>query len=305
MAEKSANELRAYAALSAGKKDQARTWIDKAGDIGKVRLSRFRFAIGDTAKAEEAARAALKLGENQVLPLANLADLLWQAGKKQEAIDTFKKLRPLCMQADAGEPVLQRLGPIAAELKMPADWRPKSEWPPDAGKRPDLASLGPFRWHPYDAPDWNLVDENGGTRSLAEFRGKPVLVLFYLGSGCSHCIEQLNTFGPMTKEFRDAGISIVAVSTEPADELHKTFAKALDKAGFPFPIVADPKLAAFKAYRAFDDFENTALHGTFLIDGAGMVRWQDISYQPFTQAKWLLTESKRLLALPGNPAGAE
>ncbi|MEQ1851188.1 MAG: alkyl hydroperoxide reductase, partial [Chthoniobacteraceae bacterium] len=62
--EKSAAELRAYAALAAGKRDEARTWIDKAGDVGKVRLSRFRLAIGDTAKAEEAARAALKQGEN-------------------------------------------------------------------------------------------------------------------------------------------------------------------------------------------------------------------------------------------------
>ena len=42
------------------------------------------------------------------------------------------------------------------------------------------------------------------------------------------------------------------------------------------------------------------LHGTFLIDTDGLVRWQDISYQPFTQAKWLLAESKRLLALPRN-----
>ena len=53
-----------------------------------------------------------------------------------------------------------------------------------------------------------------------------------------------------------------------------------------------------QAYRAHDDFEDSPLHGTFLIDTNGLVRWQDISYQPFTQAKWLLGESKRLLALP-------
>ena len=59
-------------------------------------------------------------------------------------------------------------------------------------------------------------------------------------------------------------------------------------------LVADETLATFKAYRAFDDFENMPLHGTFLIDGNGFVRWQDISYQPFTDAKWLLAEAKRL-----------
>ncbi|MBT5621598.1 MAG: hypothetical protein HOJ65_12640, partial [Verrucomicrobia bacterium] len=37
-------------------------------------------------------------------------------------------------------------------------------------------------------------------------------------------------------------------------------------------------------------------HGTFLIDRQGLVRWQDISYEPFTEAEFLLRESKRLLA---------
>jgi hypothetical protein len=39
------------------------------------------------------------------------------------------------------------------------------------------------------------------------------------------------------------------------------------------------------------------LHGTFLIDGAGKVRWQDVSYQPFTDVKFLVDESRRLLSL--------
>jgi hypothetical protein len=42
-----------------------------------------------------------------------------------------------------------------------------------------------------------------------------------------------------------------------------------------------------------------ALHGTFLIDGAGAIRWLDISYQPFMETKFLLEEAKRLLGLPG------
>ena len=62
--------------------------------------------------------------------------------------------------------------------------------------------------------------------------------------------------------------------------------------------MADPDLTAFKAYRAFDDFERTPLHGTFFVDGAGLVRWQDISYQPFRDANWLLAECQRLRTGP-------
>jgi len=54
-------------------------------------------------------------------------------------------------------------------------------------------------------------------------------------------------------------------------------------------------LATFKAYRAFDDFENQALHGTFIIDERGLVRWQDISFEPFMDGKFVLKEAQRLL----------
>ncbi|MEO8495164.1 MAG: hypothetical protein ABI614_08840, partial [Planctomycetota bacterium] len=48
--------------------------------------------------------------------------------------------------------------------------------------------------------------------------------------------------------------------------------------------------------RAYDDFEKKPLHGTFLIDSHGMVRWQDISFEPFMDADFLLKESQRLLS---------
>jgi len=40
-----------------------------------------------------------------------------------------------------------------------------------------------------------------------------------------------------------------------------------------------------------------ALHGTFLVDGGGRIRWQDISYEPFMHPGWLLAECRRLLAM--------
>jgi hypothetical protein len=40
-----------------------------------------------------------------------------------------------------------------------------------------------------------------------------------------------------------------------------------------------------------------ALHGTFLVDGSGALRWMDISFEPFMSADFLLKESKRLLGL--------
>src|SRR6185436_7406882 len=108
-------------------------------------------------------------------------------------------------------------------------------------------------------------------------------------------------FAPAASQFQAAGISLVAISTDSVEGLHKTLEKSKSSDGFPFPIVFNEKLDVFNAYRAFDDFEKMPLHGTFLIDGQGLVRWQDISYEPFSEPDFLLKEAQRLLKLPTTP----
>ena len=124
-----------------------------------------------------------------------------------------------------------------------------------------------------------------------------MVVIFYLGFGCLHCVEQLKTFAPLAKEYAEAGIELVAISTDNRDDLAKSL-KDFNAAGkFTLPLLSDAKLDAFRAYRAYDDFENAPLHGTFLIDAQGRARWQDIGPEPFMDARFLLNESKRLLKL--------
>jgi alkyl hydroperoxide reductase subunit AhpC len=54
-------------------------------------------------------------------------------------------------------------------------------------------------------------------------------------------------------------------------------------------------MTVFRQYRCYDDFEKAALHGTFVIDAKGRVRWQDISYEPFMDVDFLLKEAVRLI----------
>ena len=102
----------------------------------------------------------------------------------------------------------------------------------------------------------------------------------------------------MAKKFQAAGIEIVAIGTDSVEGMKKSLAAMSADERFAFPLVADPEMNVFKDWRAYDDFENMALHGTFLVDGDGLVRWQDISYEPFNQPDWLLKECKRLLKQP-------
>ncbi len=291
-------ELRILVALKEGQFAVAKEQLAKATSIPKDRLARLHFAAGDKVKAEQLAQEAMKSGEQQVQPLANYVDLAYRSGKFKEAYDAFYKLRELSAEADLDAPVFRRLAPVAKDLKLAADWRPPLTRASDFGKRPSLASLGPFRWQPSAAPDFSLPDGDGKKVSLRQFRGKPVVVIFYLGAGCAHCIEQLVAFAPEAEAFKKAGIAIVAVSTDTVAGLNFTVEKAKYNGGFPIPLLSDSGLKTFKAFRAHDDFESQPLHGTFLIDGEGLIRWQDISFQPFMEPKFLLTEAQRLLNLP-------
>lgn len=291
-------ELRVLVELKEGQFAAAKERLAKASGIPKERLARLQAAAGDRGKAVQLAQEAMKAAEKQVQPLASYVDLAYQQGQYREAFDAFYQLRELSAEADLDAPVFRRLAPVAKDLKLPADWRPPLTRPWDFGQRPSLASLGPIRWQPSAAPDFTLPGGDGRKVTLRQFRGKPVVVIFYLGAGCAHCIEQLIAFAPLAEQYRQAGISLVAVSTDTAEGLSFTVEKAKYNGGFPIPLVADPNLKVFKAYRAHDDFENQPLHGTFLIDGDGLIRWQDISYQPFMEAKFLLTEAQRLLHLP-------
>ena len=91
---------------------------------------------------------------------------------------------------------------------------------------------------------------------------------------------------------------MVGVSSEPVDSLKASLSTLSPDESISFPLTADPNLDVFKAYRAFDDFEKLPLHATILIDGKGLVRWQNISAEPFMDAQFLLDEAKRLLAMP-------
>ena len=290
-------ELAVVRQFAEGKFKETLAGMTKLNALPRELKIHMRFEAGDKVEAEKQAREFVKSGVNQVPPLALLADILWRGGKQDEAKDTFKKLRALEGKMDLDIPLIQRLQPIAQALGLPADWRVEPPAPTDVGIRPTLDSLGPFLWRPSPAPEFLLPGPGGALYSPSQYRGQPMLLMFYLGHTCKHCIAQLNTFAPLTQRFNQAGITIMAIGTDPPEDVGLTLSKASLGDGFPFRILSDPGKKVFKAFRSYDDFENMPLHGTFLLDGKGLIVWQDIGFEPFTDGEFLLKEAQRLLAL--------
>jgi peroxiredoxin len=297
-------ETHLFAALAKQDHTETEQHLKAATQLNGARKALLLAALGKKEEAVKLARETAGKEPGRLLPAAVLVETLWNLGRSDEAKSAFLSLQKAAAAAELDLPILKRLQPVALAAGAEPDWRPRMPAPGDVGKRPALDVLGPLRWSPQPAPGWSLPENGGQELALEKFKGGPVLLIFYLGSGCRHCIEQLNTFAPFYPQYTKAGIPIVAISTDAASYLNKTTEQATLPTGFPFPIVANPDLSQFKAYGAYDDFESQPLHGVFLLDGEQHIRWQDISFRPFDKPEWLLGEAQRLLQFR-HPAKAD
>lgn len=71
------------------------------------------------------------------------------------------------------------------------------------------------------APEFSLPRDGGGTLSLAELKGKTVVLYFYPRADTSGCTKQAQGFTAMADEMASAGAVVVGVSKDPVKKLDK------------------------------------------------------------------------------------
>jgi peroxiredoxin/tetratricopeptide (TPR) repeat protein len=273
--------------------------FDRFGKATRMRteaLARAHLKARNYGLAEAEAKKAVDRNENQVPPLAACVEILEAVGKTKEAQDAYRKLEPLARNADRDVPVFQRLERIVAGWKSGGQWVAAAAEPdtdPATAGRVDLDTVGPLAWASYPAEPFTTIDTEGNAFALSDHRGKNVLILFFLGGKCAHCQQQLQTFAKEMKALERLNTELVAVSTDDLDAAKRLKASDPD-IKFPMPFLPDPKLEVFKLYRSHDDFENQPLHGTFLVDARGFVRFQRISADPFLDVEFIKTEAARV-----------
>ncbi len=303
-----ADELAVYITLLDGTQLDAES--AKKIKRGKDALALIHLRHGDPEEARKLAAEAVDSAVGQTVPLAVKAHVLETLGDAEGAAEAMAALRAIATaELDIDAAPFARLAPVAARLGHGEDWRDAAKgWRGDdfgAGKPEDLSHLGPLRYQPPTAPSYQLTAEDGSPAGSETFAGRPVVLMFYLGHSCGHCVEQLNAFAPLADRYAEAGIALAAISPEPREELvavHEFCDGPVEEGvekHFPFPLYSDPSYTAFKAFRAFDDFEGQPLHGTFLIDAEGKLRWLDVGYEPFMDGEFLLEECERLLGMRG------
>jgi peroxiredoxin len=119
------------------------------------------------------------------------------------------------------------------------------------------------------APEFTLKDQAGNDVSLADYRGRSVVLVFYPFTFTGVCEGEMCEIRDDTSVFDGAGASVLAIS---CDTRHAQ-AQWAEQQGFTFPILSDfwPHGEVAKAYGVFNEKLGCANRGTFVIDRDGVV----------------------------------
>ena len=140
------------------------------------------------------------------------------------------------------------------------------------------------------APEFTLPDKDGNMISLADYRGKKVVLYFYPRDNTPGCTKQACAFAGAYEGFRQSGIVVIGVSKD-SQTSHQKFA---EKYSLPFILVSDPDLAAIQAY---DVWQEKKLYGkvsmgvvrsTYIIDEQGVIEKVYPKAKPDTNAAEIL-----------------
>jgi thioredoxin-dependent peroxiredoxin len=94
------------------------------------------------------------------------------------------------------------------------------------------------------APNFSLPRDGGGTVSLADFTGKPLVLYFYPKDDTSGCTIEANDFSRLKDDFAAAGAAIIGVSPDSA----KSHDKFVKKHNLTITLAADEEKQTLEAY---------------------------------------------------------
>ena len=141
------------------------------------------------------------------------------------------------------------------------------------------------------APDFLLPDQNGKVHSLADYKGKKVILYFYPKDMTGGCTAQACSFRDRYPQIQEKGAVVLGVSKDSV-ESHKRFE---EKHGLPFPLLADEALEVITAYDVLKPGKDgkptkSLIRSTYLIDENGIIIRTFSGVKPKENADQMLEE---------------
>lgn len=128
------------------------------------------------------------------------------------------------------------------------------------------------------APDFSLRNQDGEEVSLADYRGRKVLLVFYPGDFSPACSDQLSIYQEIKPELTAKGVELVGISVD-SFFAHKAFQ---EKIGIDTTLLSDfePKGEVARAYGSYFEPLGFANRTLVLVDEDGKVAWAYESPNP-------------------------
>jgi peroxiredoxin len=167
--------------------------------------------------------------------------------------------------AQAGQQAIASTGPTIEDIASMYKQAPRM----DGGAMSEPLAVG------TPAPDFTLRDANNEPISLHDFRGSPVVLIFYPLDWSPTCSDQLSLYQSELGEFERYGAKLLGISV---DSIYSHGAWAAVR-GITYPLLADfePKGEVARMYHVWrpgDDFSERAL---YVVDGEGIIRYAHVS----------------------------
>jgi thioredoxin-dependent peroxiredoxin len=118
------------------------------------------------------------------------------------------------------------------------------------------------------APDFTLPGTGGRDYTLSEYRGRPVLLVFYPEDNSPVCTLQLRSYSEGLSGFDNVGAQVFGLSPQSV-ESHEAFAAEL---GLRFPLLADLDKTVAERYAILGPL-GFYRRSVFVIDAEGIIRF--------------------------------
>jgi peroxiredoxin len=120
-----------------------------------------------------------------------------------------------------------------------------------------------------------LPGTTGESLTLADLRGRPVILAFYPADQSPVCSNQLALYNEALPLFEEFQAQLLGISIDDLAS-HQTFASNLN---LSFPLLADhdPAGVVARAYGVYDEKKGICKRALFVLDEEGIIRWSYVS----------------------------
>jgi peroxiredoxin len=247
--------------------------------------------LGSAKLAAAAFERSLKTVFHDGIALAGLVRCYDALGEVELAAAALSALEVVWSEADPGNArfaAARATGVVAAPAGIELPERLAQALEQRRYRSTVLDVVGPSLYRPTLAPELAALDAQGRTVTLADYAGSNVLLIFYLGEECPHCMEQLKLAQEHVERFAEVGTRVLAVSRDTVEDI------AQQQEHFDLTLLSDTEFQNARRFASYDDFEDIELHSTILIDATGRLHWVRIGGEPFTDFAFLLEEARKL-----------